>query len=872
MVIKKSFLLVFLFSILSSFVWAQEEEIYAARDIEIYKKEATQLVNYFGYTLNLIGSSNTLAKEKDIIINQSFLKIFQDENVQIEDDLDEYRTVPTNKDVQAYLKDIDFFFTHAEIIFTIEDVSHHFTENDQLYFKFQVNRNLIGNLINGDSINTNKLRFIEINFDDANQDLKIASIYTTKLNENEEHRNWWNTLSDHWKELLAGDQFIEDSIYLKNIHSFTDSIYITTADSFQVFQLDTLLVEGIDTLSYPSFDSMLVFYPDTISFDPTSLYEHLQAIISTPTLDLSDDQMIVDLSPLNKLTKLSSINLTNTSVSDLSPLRNLTKLESLICTGTPIESLSSLKYLTNLKVLNLNKSAVQNLKPLHSIDKLEQLYLNETKIDSLHALSQLTHLKDLRFSNTQISDLYPLKGLSNLEVLHLNATNVSSVEALKGLENLRILVIDDTRVDKLDPLINLKNISQIFCDNSMVSPSEANLFMKENPQGLVIFQSEELISWWAQLDNTWKSVFKKYRYLEEQPTKAQLQDLMKLKIVDLSNRSDVTNLDPLKKLIYLEHLNCSETSISDLEPISDLVDLKYLDFSSTNVGSILPLKNLSKLESVYFSNTSVDDLAPLYNFTYLQQIHANHTSIKDLSPLSELSNLKFIYCDNSKVSLDDYLDFASINNNTLVVFQTSFLQQWWENISDDWKQVFLKKLKIKEADLNNESLQKMANIQILDISNQLKLRTLEPLKMLSNLNELNFTGTQISDLKPLEKLKQLSKITCANNPISDLGPIMNLPSLIHLDISNIPIRDFEQVQFMTSLQTLICPGTQIKNLKYLDYLKNLKVLECYNTNIKNLNAIEGLNLELIKCYNTGLNQKRVSKFKSSHPNTEVVYY
>jgi Leucine-rich repeat (LRR) protein len=870
--IKKSFFLGCLFAVLSLSVLAQEEEIFAARDIEIYKKEATQLVNYFGYTINLIGSSSTLAKEKDIIINQSFLKIFQDEDVQIEDDLDEYRTVPTNKDVQAYLKDIDFFFTHAEIIFTIEDVSHHFTENDQLYFKFQVNRNLIGNLINGDSINTNKLRFIEINFDDANQDLKIASIYTTKLNEKEEHRNWWNTLPDHWKELLAGDQFIEDSLYLKNIHSFTDSVYITTADSFKVFQLDTLLVEGLDTISYPSFDSMLVFYPDTICFDPTSLYDHLSSIIGTSTLDLTNDKIIIDLNPLTKLTNLSSINLTNTLISDLSPLRNLTKLVSLVCTETPVESLSPLRYLTNLRVLNLDKSAVQNLKPLTSIDKLEQLYLSETKIDSLDPLSQLIQLKDLRFSNTQISDLYPLKDLINLEVLHLNASKVSSVDALKNLENLRILVMDDTRVDKLDPLTGLKNIRQIFCDNAMVSPAEANQFMKQNPQGLVVFQSEELMSWWEELDDTWKNAFKKYRYLEEQPTKAQLQDLMKLKIIDLSNRADISNLEPLKKLIYLEHLNCASTSISELGPISDLVDLKYLDFSLTNVGSILPLKNLSKLESVYFSNTSVDDLAPLYNFNYLQQIHANHSSVKDLSPLAEQSNLKFIYCDDTKVSLDDYLDFASKNEHTLVVFQSTFLQQWWENISDDWKQVFLNKIKIKEADLGKETLQKIANIQSLDISNNLKLRTLEPLKILSNLNELIFTGTQISNLQPLENLTQLSKIVGANNPINNLAAIINLPMLKHLDISNIPIRDFEQIQFMINLETLICPGTQIKSLKYLDYLKNLKVLECYNTNIKNLNAIESLNLELIKCYNTGLNQKRVSKFKSSHPNTEVVYY
>ena len=870
MIKKASFIIGLLISI--NITVGAQENIYTQRDIDIYKKEATQLVNYFEYTLNLIGNSKTLAKEKDIIINQSFLKIFLNENVQIEDDLDEYRTVPTNKNVQAYLKDIDFFFTNAEVIFSIEDVSYHLTENNQLYFKFQINRNLIGNLINGDSINTNKIRFIEINLDDAQQDLKIASIYTTKLNEQEELRNWWNSISSEWKKILAQDRMINDSTYLHEIISFTDSAYVVLADSFQIVHLDSLLINNFDTISLPAYDSLTQYYEDTVISDPAIFYEYLKEIINIGELNLNNNSQVEDLSPLTKLTNLKKIDLSNTQVSDLSPLRNLTKLESLICSGTKIESLFHLRYLTNLKVLNLNETQIQDINPLHRFDKLEQLYLNHTQIDSLDPIAQLYNLQDLRFSNTKIPDLHALGKLAGLEVLHFNSTRVSSIEPLKNLENLRILVMDNTRVDKLDPISNLQNLKQIFCDNSLVTPAKANQFMKSNPQALVVFQSAELNAWWENLNSTWKNIFKKYIYLDNQPSKAQLHELIKQKIIDISKHSEIKNLEPLKKLLYLEHLNCSQTSISDLEPLSDLIDLKYLDVSLTNINSVAPLKNLSKLESLYFSSTSVNDLSPLFNLNFLQQVHGNYTEVKDLSPLSKLTNLKVAYFDHSKVELSDYLSFNLENKEAIVVFQTPFLQNWWESLNDNWKEIFIDKLNLKDNVLSKESLQEIASIKSLDVSNNLKIKTIEPLKILSTLEELMLSGTQIINLQPLENLKRLSKITCANNPINDLSAIMNLPMLTHLDISNISIRDFEQVQFMTSLVTLICPGTQIKSLKYLEYLKSLKILECYNTNIKNLNAIENLNLEVLKCYNTGLNQKRVSKFKEGHPNTEVVYY
>ena len=152
-------------------------------------------MSYLEGTLNFLGDPDELPSDKGIIINNSFLKIFVNDKVQIEDDLDENRDIPLNKDVQAYLKDIDFFYKKVKFGFEVEEVEQLVTDSGIIVFKLSLNRHLEGITINDDTINNNQLRYIEFNLDPQQRDLKIASIYTTKIREKEELRYWWNTMS-----------------------------------------------------------------------------------------------------------------------------------------------------------------------------------------------------------------------------------------------------------------------------------------------------------------------------------------------------------------------------------------------------------------------------------------------------------------------------------------------------------------------------------------------------------------------------------------------------------------------------------------------------------------------------------------------------
>ena len=165
---------------LSRSLGQKEVNSLSSEDLDQYTQQVSNMVSFIEYTFNTLGNSETPTKEKDIIINESYTKIFRDEKVQIEDDLDNTRKVVTNKDIQAYLKDIDFFFRQVTFDFDIKDINFLVSEEKKIYFKVYLYRHLHGITIANDTVQDIQERFIEINLNESERDLKIVSIYTTE--------------------------------------------------------------------------------------------------------------------------------------------------------------------------------------------------------------------------------------------------------------------------------------------------------------------------------------------------------------------------------------------------------------------------------------------------------------------------------------------------------------------------------------------------------------------------------------------------------------------------------------------------------------------------------------------------------------------
>ncbi|MCF6342273.1 MAG: hypothetical protein L3J31_05645 [Bacteroidales bacterium] len=867
-------------------IQAQQEPQLTAEEVEAYEEQSKQMVKYLEGTLNFLGDPNEVAADKDIVINQSFLKIFQSDEVQIEDDLDENREIPISKDVQAYLKDIDFFYKTASFTFEVNSVEQFVNEKNQVYFKVTASRNLQGITVGDDTINNNQLRYLEVNLDPYRQDLKIASIYTTQPDAKRELRFWWNGLPVEWRDFFSRQvEAVYDTLSLNKIVYFADSLLVVErqADSVRV---DSVIVSEGDTLSFDGIDNSrpivgeivhlvdTVFFmvPDTVPVDVSPVYARLKQISAMQMLDISGDSVIKNLDGVSQLSNLVEINVSNTAVTDLSPLRNLNKLEKLDCSASSVLSIDALRYVSNLsdldcshtgisdisvlgnlkklKTLNLSYSPVTSLLPLAGLPVLSQLSLNGLNLENPGELKGLTALTNLDLSNSGLKDLNPLDSLINLQNLNIDSTSITNLEPLQNLTALSTIEANNTGITDLSPLENLPSLKIIYCDNSGIKEEEAKRFMQNNEKSLVIYNTENLRSWWNEMPENYKKIIRSKMTISEPVSTEQMHLIINITTVDLSGHAEIQSLHPLEMLHRLEELNIEGIPVSDLEPVGGLNNLRVLNMNNTKVEDLSPIRSLSNLKTVHCENTAVSDLLPLKNNAGLQTV----------------------YCDGSNVAQSNVLELQQTLSECLVVYQSPILQNWWIDLSDAWQAVFHELLTMDEQP-SREQLQALVDLPSVSINDNSSIQNLNPLHLFVRMTKLNVSKTAISDISPVTMLPNLRALNLPNNPISDLTTLDQLTTLEELNIENTAVEDLELVGMLTQLKTLNIAGTKVKSLKEIQELQNLEKLFINNTKIKSLKPILKMgSLKELRCYNTPLKASKVESFKAEHPATEVVYY
>src|SRR5690606_36489124 len=95
-------------------VSAQDLGGYTKAEVKEFSQKVEDQVRFLEYFLNTVVSKETSARDKDVIIRDSYTKIFRDGQVQVEDDLLQDRKVITNTDVTAYPQGEEFFFKDTQ--------------------------------------------------------------------------------------------------------------------------------------------------------------------------------------------------------------------------------------------------------------------------------------------------------------------------------------------------------------------------------------------------------------------------------------------------------------------------------------------------------------------------------------------------------------------------------------------------------------------------------------------------------------------------------------------------------------------------------------------------------------------------------------
>lgn len=776
------------------------------------EEKVRDLVAFFQLLVNTLGSSNTSARDKEVVITESYIKVFRDDKVQVEDDLAETRSVITNKDVVAYLKDVDFFFQDARFEFIIDKIEEGVNANGQVFYKVSGQRHLKGITATGNEIENSIPRFIEVNYDPEKEELKIVSIYTNEFDEREALTNWWEQLSLEWRDIFRQRLNITDSV---DINAIKDMMALNELDLSE-----NKFIQNIEPLS---------------------------RLTNLKLLDLSGTD-VSDLTPIRNLTELVELNLERSSVFDLSPLRYASKLERLNINRTEIRSIEVLEKMTSLQNLQMERSHVFDFQPLSFLTGLRNLDLRETQVASLEPIEDLTGLMELNLSKTAVQDLTPLSGLADLVTLNVDSTLIRNIQPLSGLVKLEVLYANYTFIADLAPLLKLPELERVYCDQTPVKKPIADEFMRARPDVLVIYDSRDLQAWWNSISPEWHQVLSAAARISTMPGKEELARVTNVDSINFAGNRSITSLEPLRKLLKLEVILAANTAVNDLAPLQDHRDVRYLDISDTDVADISPVAKFSRLTTLRADRSKIESIEPLFNLKALKTVYVDRTAIHDITAR----------------------EFLESNPHCLIVYKTIHLNRWWNNLSGEWKTTFGLQ-RGGDTTVRREDLHRLVEQESLRFRDA-HVGDLQALDEFVRLRELHFSATAITEIPPLENLRSLRSLHATSSPLRSIGFISQMTELRDLDISDTPIDELKGLEGLQNLTSLNCAGTQIRKLDPLKPLYQLESLDCSNTRVSKLDPVTYLSLRTLKCFNTRVSTREVEQFRENNPECQVVYY
>jgi internalin A len=194
---------------------------------------------------------------------------------------------------------------------------------------------------------------------------------------------------------------------------------------------------------------------------------------------------------LEKLTNLTSLNLSFNQISDGSFLEKLTNLTALYLGWNQIRDGSFLDKLTKIKKLGLSNNQITDVRFLARMTKLIYLDLSNNQITDVRFLARMTKLIYLDLSNNQIRNSVILKKLANLTFLDLSGNKISriffpdrlpalaflnlknnqinEIHLPESLPNITLLTLSENRLDKVLLPKELPNLISLHLRNNRIS-------------------------------------------------------------------------------------------------------------------------------------------------------------------------------------------------------------------------------------------------------------------------------------------------------------------------------------------------------------------------------------------------------------------
>lgn len=156
-----------------------------------------------------------------------------------------------------------------------------------------------------------------------------------------------------------------------------------------------------------------------------------------------------DAKTIEKMNKQTRFNWGRKALKDLdillsdAVLNEMLKAKDFYLSYNNLTSIEGIQKLTKLTCLDLDSNLLTDIEPLEKLTKLRVLDLGDNKLTSIKSLSKLTNLTLLNLSYNQITSTEGLEKLIDLEALELSYNSLTSLKGLRKLTKLEHLHLRD---------------------------------------------------------------------------------------------------------------------------------------------------------------------------------------------------------------------------------------------------------------------------------------------------------------------------------------------------------------------------------------------------------------------------------------------
>lgn len=174
---------------------------------------------------------------------------------------------------------------------------------------------------------------------------------------------------------------------------------------------------------------------------------------------------------LSNLTNLTTLRITDTAVSaeELEIIGTLAYLQDLTLSGCGLSTTAPLENLTSLTYLDLSNNTIRNIQALQNLTSLKKLFLQHNVLTDLSTLSGLINLTDLNISYNALGSLAPICNTTGLVWLDASHNSLTDLTGLEQLLNLQYLALSSNSITGIAPLASCTTLTELHIANNALT-------------------------------------------------------------------------------------------------------------------------------------------------------------------------------------------------------------------------------------------------------------------------------------------------------------------------------------------------------------------------------------------------------------------